>query len=224
MSTTVEPAILAGLREFDSATIFNAMVQKFGLPNEEYTDHSIRCLLPELGNVIGYAATAEVTTNDADSPALPWIDYYDYLDQMAGPIVAVLKDVDARPGRGASFGDGMATVHRRLNVVGAIVDGTVRDLAGIRKVGLPIWAWGTVPGHGAFHVTRFNTPITVGQVRVRPGDLIFADSDGCVRIPIEHAADILRLAGEVRRNEAEIFAFYNSPDFSVAKMRERSRA
>jgi 4-hydroxy-4-methyl-2-oxoglutarate aldolase len=222
MSQRVEPEILAGLREFDSATIFNAMVQKLGLPNEEYTDHTIRCLLPELGNVIGYAATAEVTTNDADSPALNWIDYYDYLEQTAGPLIAVMKDVDARPGRGASFGDGMATVHKRLNVVGALIDGTVRDLVGIGKVGLPMWAWGTVPGHGIFHVTRYNTPITVGNLRIRPGDLLFADSDGCVRIPNEHAADILRLAGEVRRREAAIFAFYNSPDFSVQKMRERA--
>jgi len=78
-----------------------------------------------------------------------------------------------------------------------------------------------VPGHGVFHVTRFNTPITIGQLRIRPGDLIFADSDGCVRIPTEHAADILRLAGEVRRWEADIFAFYHSADFSVQKMRER---
>jgi 4-hydroxy-4-methyl-2-oxoglutarate aldolase len=115
----------------------------------------------------------------------------------------------------------MATVHARLGVVGALVDGTVRDLVGIRRVGLPMWAWGTVPGHGVFHVTRIDTPITVGQLRIRPGDLIFADSDGTVRIPTEHAADILRLAGEVRQREAEIFDFYKSPDFSVQKMRER---
>ena len=222
MTQRVDPAILDGLREFDSATIFNALVKKFGLPNEEYTDYTIRCLLPELGSVVGYAVTAEVTTNDADSAALDWMDYYAYVEQNAGPLITVMKDVDARPGRGASFGDGMATVHKRLGVIGGIVDGTVRDLVGIRRVGLPMWAWGTVPGHGVFHVTRFNTSVTVGQLRIRPGDLIFADSDGCVRIPVEQAADILRLAGEIRRWEADIFAFYQSPDFSVQKMRERA--
>lgn len=212
--------ILEGLKAFDSATIFNAMVIKLGLPNEEYTSHAIRCLLPDLGSVIGYAVTSEVTTNDPDSLELAWPDYYDYVASAEGPLIAVMKDVDSRPGRGASFGDGMATVHKRLGVVGAIVDGTVRDLAGIQKVGLPIWAWGTVPGHGVFHMTRFNTPVTVGELRIRPGDLIFADGDGCVRIPNEHAADILCLAGEVRQREAGIFAFYNLPDFTVQKMRE----
>ncbi|MFN8443376.1 MAG: RraA family protein [Caldilineaceae bacterium] len=217
----VDPEILEGFKAFDSATIFNALVRKVGLPNEEYTDHTIRCLLPELGAVIGYAITAEVTTNDPDTPAISWADYYELIEQTPGPLVAVLKDVDSRPGRGASFGDGMATLHKRLGVVGALVDGTIRDLAGIQKVGLPIWAWGTVPGHGVFNLTRFNTPITVGQLRIRPGDLLFADGDGCVRIPVEHAADVLRLADEVRSYEREIFDFYRSPDFTVKKMRER---
>ena len=217
----VNQATIEGLRAFDSATIFNALVRHGGLPNEEYTDHTIRCLLPALGPVVGYAVTAEVTTNDPDSSALDWPDYYEALEAAQGPLVAVLKDVDSRPGRGASFGDGMATVHKRLGVVGAIVDGTVRDLQGIQRVGLPIWAWGSVPGHGVFNVTRINTPVTVGQLRVRPGDLLFADSDGCVRIPNEHAEEILRLAGEVRAMEAEIFAFYNSAEFSVAAMRAR---
>lgn len=217
----LDPTLLEQLKTFDSATLFNAVVEKLGLPNEDYTDHRIRSLLPGLGTVVGYVATAEVTTNDSDSPALPWLDYYDYLDHLSGPIIAVLKDVDSRPGRGASFGDGMATLHKRLGVVGAVVDGTVRDLKGIEQVGLPIWAWGTVPGHGVFNLTRFNTPITVGQLRLRPGDLLLADGDGCVRISPEHAADIVRLAGEIRTREADIFAFYNAPDFSMTKLRAR---
>lgn len=217
--TQVDPAILDGFKQYDSATIFNALVLKTGLPNEEYTNHSIRCLLPEFGNVIGYAVTTEVTTNDPDSPALDWLDYYEVLEATPGPLFAVMKDVDSRPGRGASFGDGMATVHQRLGTVGTIVDGTVRDIEGIRKVGLPMWAWGTVPGHGVFNLTRLNSPVTVGGVRVSPGDLIFADADGCVRIPNADAAEILELAEGVRTREAGIFAMYKAADFTVAKLR-----
>ena len=102
----------------------------------------------------------------------------------------------------------MARIHKRLGVAGVVVGGTIRDLAGIRQVGLPVWAWGTVPGHGIFHVTRFNTPVSVGQLRIHPGDLLLADADGCVRIPPDHAEEILRLAGEVRAAEAKIFDFY----------------
>ncbi len=90
---------LEGLKEFDSPTLFNAVVEKLGLPNEDYTGHEIRCLLPELGPIIGYAATSEVTTNDPDSPAIAWDEYYEYLDATEGPLVAMMKDVDSRPGR-----------------------------------------------------------------------------------------------------------------------------
>jgi len=64
--------------------------------------------------------------------------------------------------------------------------------------------------------------VTLGQLRIHPGDLLMADGDGCVRIPVEHAADVLRLAGEVRVKEQAIFDFYASADFSVARMREQA--
>ena len=216
-----KPETLEALKAFDSPTVFNALVEKVGLPNEDYTSHEIRYLLPQLGPIVGYAVTAEVTTNDADSPALPWEDYYEYLEAAPGPLVAMMKDVDSRPGRGASFGDGMATLHQRLGVVGAVVDGTVRDLEGIRQVGLPIFAWGQVPGHGVFQVTRFNAPLTVGQMRVQPGDLIFGDGDGCVRLPVEHADEIVKIAGQIRDREAGIFEMYKQPDFTVEKMKKK---
>ena len=42
-----------------------------------------------------------------------------------------------------------------------------------------------------------------------------------VRVPTEHAEDILRLAGEVRAKEADVFGFYDAPDFSMDKLREK---
>ena len=210
---------IAALKRYDSATIFNAVALKLGLPNLDYTDHTIRCLLPDLGLVVGFAVTAEVTTNDDDSTALEWIDYYDYLDSQQGPLIALFQDTDINPGRGASFGDGMARIHKRLGVEGVIVEGTVRDLIGIQQVGLPVWAWGTVPGHGVFNMNRFGAPVTVGRLRIHSGDLLLADGDGCVRIPTEHVDDVLRLAEEVRTREAGIFDFYESDTFSLEEMR-----
>ena len=214
---------IAALKRYDSATIFNAVALKLGLPNLDYTDHTIRCLLPDLGLVVGFAVTAEVTTNDEDSTALEWIDYYDYLGSQEGPLIAVFQDLDTSPGRGASFGDGMARVHKRLGVEGVVVGGTVRDLIGIRQVGLPVWGWGAVPGHGLFNMNRFGAPVTVGRLRIHPGDLVLADGDGCVRIPTEHIDDVLRLAEEVRTREAALFDFYESDTFSLQAMRARKK-
>ncbi len=214
---------IAALKRYDSATIFNAVALKLGLPNLDYTDHTIRCLLPDLGLVVGFAVTAEVTTNDEDSTALEWIDYYDYLGSQQGPLIAVFQDLDTSPGRGASFGDGMARVHKRLGVEGVVVGGAVRDLIGIRQVGLPVWGWGAVPGHGLFNMNRFGAPVTVGRLRIHPGDLVLADGDGCVRIPTQHIDDVLRLAEEVRTREAALFDFYESDTFSLQAMRARQK-
>ncbi|MCY3899077.1 MAG: hypothetical protein OXF86_10925 [Caldilineaceae bacterium] len=212
---------LAALKQYDSATVFNAVALKLGLPNLDYTDHTIRCLMPDMGLVAGFAVTAEVTTNDEDSTALEWMDFYDYVGSQEGPLIAVYKDTDTNPGRGACVGDGMARAHKRLGVEGFVVDGTVRDLIGIREVGLPVWAWGTVPGHGVFNMNRFGAPVTVGRLRIRSGDLLLADGDGCVRVPTEDIDDVLRLAEEVRQKEAAEFEFYESDSFSLAAMRAR---
>ena len=91
---------IAALKRYDSATIFNAVALKLGLPNLDYTDHTIRCLLPDLGLVAGFAVTAEVTTNDEDSTAprvdrllrLPW--------QPAGAANSVVPGHGHQPGAG----------------------------------------------------------------------------------------------------------------------------
>ena len=212
--------VLDGLKEFDSATVFNAVVEHLGgtqggLELEgkggqplNYTGPEIRSLLPELGSAVGYAVTVELTTNDPDSVGIPWDDYYELLENTGAPIVAVFKDVDSRPGRGASFGDGMAARHKALGVTGVLVDGSVRDLLGIKKVGLPVWGTGLVPGHGVFTLVRMNASITVGGLRVHPGELLVADLDGCTKIPSGYdSEEILRLARGIRAREQEMAAF-----------------
>ena len=220
-TTRVDPAVLENLAQFDSPTLFNALVKLGGLPNEEYTDHTIRGMTPALGPVLGYAVTVEVTTNDPHPQSIPWLGYYELLESLDGPLVTVMKDVDSRPGRGASFGDGMAGLHKRLGVVGAIVDGTIRDVSGIERVGLPMWSWGAVPGHGVFELARFGGSTTVGQLRVHTGDLLFADADGCVRIPVDQAVDVAAAAAEVRTWEAGIHGFVNSDEFTFAEWKAR---
>lgn len=217
----VSDEIIEGLKEFDTPTVFNAMVRKLGLPNEEYTSHEIRCLTPCARPVVGYAVTTQVTSMDLDSPGISWAEYYGYMEKTPGPHFCVMKDVDSRPGRGASFGDGMATMHKRFGAVAMVIEGTVRDIPGVNEVGLPTWAWGTTPGHGATFITHVNTPVTVGKLRIRSGDLMMGDEGGCVRIPIEHAEDILRLCFEVRDYERDVMAFMRSPECTVDELNRR---
>jgi regulator of RNase E activity RraA len=215
-------ALFERLQRFDTPTIFNARVKHEGAANLDYTDHTIRALLPELGLVVGYAVTVEVTTNDEVSPERDWFEHYEAINQSADPLILVIKDVDSHPGRGASFGDGMAAIHKRLGVVAAITDGTVRDLDGIREVGLPVFGWGAVPGHGRFVITRRNAPVTVGGLRVAPGDLVMADSNGAITVPTNAIEPLLDAAQGIQQMEAAGRDFASSPEFTFARLVERS--
>ena len=187
-----------------------------------YTDKTIQCLLPTLGTSIGKVITAEVTTNDPDSTSIPWDEYYSTLENSDGPTVSVIKDVDSNPGRGACFGDGMAYAHKILGVEGVIVDGTVRDLDGIKEANLPIWANGLVPGHGTFNLTSVNTSIVVGNLRVQENDILIADINGCARIPIEFNLDeILKLAQQIRQREQNLFQIYRQPNLTYSEARRK---
>ena len=231
--TRTDPDILTAIAAFDTPSVFNAVRSLLGGGPEgeglehrggvpvNYTNHTMRAMLPELGMAVGYATTCEVTTNNRDFPDLSWDGYYDYLDATPGPTMTVIKDVGTRPGRGSSIGDIMAELHKMLGSHGMIVDGTIRDIGGLRRVGIPIWGQGQVSGHGLFYTTRFDAPVTVGDLAVSPGDLLAADADGVVKIPASiDPADILAELRASRRREDALILEFAKPGATLASIRQ----
>ena len=219
--------VFEGLRQLDTATIFNAVIEARGASQGgreledqggmpfNYMGPGMQCMLPRLGMAIGYAVTCELTTHDPDGPALAWYDYYDFLDQSPGPMVTIMKDVDTRAGRGASLGDGMAATHKHLGVTGIVVDGSIRDLAGIERVGLPVWGTGVTPGHGVLSLVRHNQPVTVNELLIHPGEIVAADRDGVVKIPAgDDPAKVLEKGREIQEREARYHAIFSDPDLT----------
>jgi len=231
--TNISPDVLTAIAAFDTPSVFNAVRTLLGGGSEgeglehqggvpvNYTDYTMRAMIPELGMAVGYATTCEVTTNNRDFAELSWDDYYDYIDATPGPMISVIKDVGTRPGRGASIGDIMAEQHKLLGSEGMVVDGTVRDIRGLQRAGIPIWARGQVSGHGLFFTTRFDAPITVADLAVTPGDLLAADADGVVKIPesIDPVALLAELQASRRREEALVLE-YVKPGANLADIRE----
>ena len=227
-----DTGVLAAIATFDTPSVFNGIRSLLGGGAEgeglehrggvpvNYTDLTMRAMLPELGMAVGYATTCEVTTNNRDFPELPWDAYYDYLDATPGPTITVIKDVGTRPGRGSSIGDIMAEQHKLLGSTGMVVDGTVRDIRGLRRAGLPIWARGQVSGHGLFFTTRFDAPVTVSDLAVSPRDLLAADGDGVVKIPKSiDPADLLAELEASRRQELALVQQYLKPGATLATIR-----
>ena len=118
----------------------------------------------------------------------------------------------------AVSGELMGRCMKELGLAGMVVDGTVRDLDECKKLGLAIFARGTVCGAGdKMGPGEVNFPISCGGVVIMPGDIIVGDKDGVVVIPKDDAIDVFlaadkKLASEKKRHEEIDRGIYVKPD------------
>jgi len=92
------------------------------------------------------------------------------------------------------FGDMMSTYFRGRGGAGIIIDGVMRDKPNVDKLGLSLWLRGWTPNYhvqtGIFP-SAVNVPISCGGVTVIPGDIIMADDDGAVVLPVSLAEHVI---------------------------------
>jgi 4-hydroxy-4-methyl-2-oxoglutarate aldolase len=103
----------------------------------------------------------------------------------------------------AVTGDLLLGMARNAGAVGFVTDGCVRDLVGLRHVGLPAWARGVTPNSP--HRSGPGTvgfPVTIAGHPVCSGDLILADLDGVVVVPQARIAQVLARLPAIREAEA----------------------
>jgi regulator of RNase E activity RraA len=88
-------------------------------------------------------------------------------------------------------------------VSGVVVDGAARDIDACKEFGFPVYARGTVPitARGRIMEESFNEGIRMGDVQVRPGDILVADINGVVVIPVEKLDEVLEAAEQVFQKE-----------------------
>jgi len=109
----------------------------------------------------------------------------------------VVVDTNGFSGAGA-FGELMATTSKYYaGVKGAVVDGPIRDIGRIKEIEFPVWAKGNIPADsiGRVDLIGVGTPIFCGGIRVNPGDVVFADCDGAVVIPMSDV-DLREVVGQ----------------------------
>jgi regulator of RNase E activity RraA len=209
---------LSALRELDTPTICNA-IERFNVRGrvEGFLGMDIRCLLPELGSMVGYAVTTTVdsTTPGAKQDAGVWRAWAEAMAAAPKPIVLVFQDVGPQPRKSAHFGEVMATLSKRLGVVGLVTNGGVRDILEVKQLGLHYFAAGLVPSHGSPRLLEINVPVTLDGVRIEPGDLIHGDINGVTTIPLAVAGQVIEAAQRVRQDEAELLAYLKGQEFSL---------
>lgn len=210
---------LRALRRFPTPTISNA-IELFNVRPRHtgFLPHYIRCLLPELGAIAGYAVTSKTRAMppDADEePADLLGNYFRYVASHPGPKIAVGQDLDDPPGLGAQFGEVTATIHNKLGCVGHITSGCPRDLDEVRELGFQLFGLNPCVSHAYVRLVEFDTPVLIGGVEINCGDLIHADKHGVCLIPHSVAHRLAAACAEVERRERPLLEYCRSDDFSL---------
>jgi regulator of RNase E activity RraA len=108
----------------------------------------------------------------------------------------------------AGMGGLMGTAMSARGFSGAVIDGGVRDVAYLTKIGFPVYALGIVPSTSVSHY-RFagvNIPVVCDGVSVNAGDIVVADADGVTVVPRAGAPQVLSLAQEMDFKEHSMYA------------------
>lgn len=114
-------------------------------------------------------------------------------------VIATTGDTTA-----ATIGDLWAFWAKRIGVAAIVCDGLVRDVPGLLKVGIPIFARGVKPNSSFKHGPgEINLGVSCGGVAINPGDIVVGDQDGVVAVPLDRAEHVAKHLEEVARKEAE---------------------
>jgi 4-hydroxy-4-methyl-2-oxoglutarate aldolase len=224
----VDPFSLEKLRQLDSCSVANA-IETFGerLRNTGFADSTVRCVFDDFPPLVGYAATVRIRTAE---PPMEGDSYYyrlDWLEHVLSvpqPRVLVMEDLDPQPGLGSFLGDVHINVLGALGCIGVVTNGAVRNLPAARERHFQMFAGNLAVSHAFAHVFDFGGPVRVGNLAVRPGDLLHGDRHGIQTVPLEIAPKIPEVAREMIADEQRIIEICQSKGFTLEKLRSEVSA
>jgi 4-hydroxy-4-methyl-2-oxoglutarate aldolase len=106
------------------------------------------------------------------------------------------------------WGEILSCAAQQKGVSGVLIDGAARDVDFCQEIGFPVFARGVVPitARGRIIQEDFNCPIRLGDVQVRPGDILVGDVNGVVVIPEEKVDEVLSAAEMILEKEEQMKA------------------
>ncbi|OAM91227.1 RraA family protein [Termitidicoccus mucosus] len=107
------------------------------------------------------------------------------------------------------WGGVMTATAAGLGVRAAVIDGGIRDTHQILEKDFPVFYKHRIPNGslGRCLITHYQIPILIGDVVIKPGDILLGDIDGVVCVPRDIAHEVLLRAEEIKRNEKKIFSW-----------------
>jgi regulator of RNase E activity RraA len=197
-----ESELISAFRHVEVASVSDALEQITG--KRMYMSHRMQPIFTT--KFAGVARTVLLRKDEGNSDP-------DALNGMLAAIdagstdsvyVMVVEDGENIAGMGGLMGTAMSA----RGYAGAIIDGGVRDVAYLRRLGFPVYATGIVPSTSVHHY-RFagsQIAVTCDGVTVNAGDIVAADSDGVVVVPRSKAQEVLTLAQQMDFKEHSMYA------------------
>ncbi len=194
--------MIEAYRHVEAASVSDAEEQL--LHEKHYMSHSMQSIFPT--KFAGVALTVLLKREENKDPnALSGM--LSAIDSGGPGSVYVMKVEDGQDIAG--MGGLMGTAMFARGFAGAVVDGGVRDLPQLKRIGFPVYATGPVPSTSVSHY-RFggmNVPLDMAGTHVNANDLIIADQDGVVVVPRARAAEVLILAQKLDNSEHSMYPY-----------------
>jgi 4-hydroxy-4-methyl-2-oxoglutarate aldolase len=197
--TQGKAAVASDIELFQSVetSLYTAVISdaldELGHPDQALREY-LRPLFPE-AKFAGWART--IACGDVYYvPEDPYGLEIEAVDSILPGEVVVVSTGESK--RNAPWGELLSTAARARGARGAVIDGLVRDVKAIQRLGFPVFAAGVKPvdSKGRGMVVDYNVPVQCGGAIVNPGDLIVADYDGVVAIPAAAVPETLERARE----------------------------
>src|ERR1700723_540711 len=197
-----DQALVADFRHVEVASVSDALEQLTG--KRMYMRHRMPSLFPT--KFAGLARTVLLKKDEGNSDPAALNGMLEAIDQGStnSVYVMVVEDGEDIAGMGGLMGTAMAA----RGYAGAVIDGGVRDVAYLRKIGFPVYATGIVPSTSVHHY-RFGgsqIPVNGDGVTGTAGDIITADSEGGGVVPRAQAQPVLRMAQQMDFKEHSMYA------------------
>ncbi|HLW90348.1 MAG TPA: RraA family protein [Roseiarcus sp.] len=174
----------------------------------------------KLAPIVGLARTGLIRAKEKPRGAIPSREeWYDYVAADGLPTIAVIQDIDDKPGYGAFWGEVQSTAHLALGVKGCVTNGSFRDLDMLAP-GFQILGGRIGPSHAHVHMVQMRCDANVFGMLARHDDVIHADFHGAVVIPADAVIRLPEAIETIARREKAILDAARAPGFDSAKMRE----
>lgn len=102
------------------------------------------------------------------------------------------------------WGEILSMGAKMKGVSGVVVDGAARDIDACEEFGFPVYARGAVPitARGRIMEESVNEVVRIGDIQVRSGDIVMADVNGVVIVPVEKLDDVVKSAEGIVEKES----------------------